>query len=462
MSLATIITSFGPFNSTSPSPIASIANLSASSISGKNYAIVVADTVDFLCVDVKEFTIECDDIILVDPCVGENNISLGPKPTSVVTNATSYDCDAVNPIYQSLGFHILTSVQVQPAAQGFTVEYFSPSGFNLTQAAGGVLGYSAGMTMIQAPGHDFLIPGSGYTVVITDNLGCSTTETFTIKCDALVPADPTYDCNNGCNVSALPISTVAPFTIFGSHAACIASDCHNNQCTGVPWVGCCDYVQNTGQGYPPSPSVGDSGPNIDPVTGFGKSCYEDPCCDCCGVPPLYPIPNPTNQDYTHPACQGPNWDNSGPICIEPNLSCFVAGTKVIMADGTSKNIEDVKIGDEILAQNGINKVIDYDRPLLGDRKLYSFNNGKPFVTSEHPFMTIDGWKSINPIATFEENPDLNVETLNITDVILTQFDPITIENIDIHDGNADQLLYNFILDGDHTYYADGYLVHNKA
>ena len=151
----------------------------------------------------------------------------------------------------------------------------------------------------------------------------------------------------------------------------------------------------------------------------------------------------------------------GTTCLPPITTCFVAGTKVTMADGTNKNIEDVEIGEEILAKDGVNKVMGYDRPLLGSRKLYSFNNGKPFVTSEHPFMTIDGWKSIDPIATFKENPDLNVETLNINDVILTQFDPITIENIDIHEGNTDQLLYNFVLDGDNTYYADGYLVHNK-
>ena len=31
--------------------------------------------------------------------------------------------------------------------------------------------------------------------------------------------------------------------------------------------------------------------------------------------------------------------------------CFVAGTKVIMKDGPDKNIEDVKMGDEVLSYN---------------------------------------------------------------------------------------------------------------
>jgi len=142
-------------------------------------------------------------------------------------------------------------------------------------------------------------------------------------------------------------------------------------------------------------------------------------------------------------------------------SCFIAGTKVKMADGTNKNIEDVEIDEEILGQNGANKVIDYDRPKLGDRKLYSFNGGKAFVTSEHPFMTEGGWKSIDPEETLKENPNLTVAILNIGDVIITDSESITIESIESHEGNAENTVYNFKLDGDHSYYADGYLVHNK-
>jgi len=142
-------------------------------------------------------------------------------------------------------------------------------------------------------------------------------------------------------------------------------------------------------------------------------------------------------------------------------SCFTAGVKVKMADGTDKNIEDVKIDEEILGQNGVNTVVDYDRPKLGDRKLYSFNGGKAFVTDEHPFMTEGGWKSIDPGETLKENPELTVDILNIGDVIITNSESITIESVESHEGNAEDIVYNFNLDGDNSYYADGYLVHNK-
>ncbi len=142
-------------------------------------------------------------------------------------------------------------------------------------------------------------------------------------------------------------------------------------------------------------------------------------------------------------------------------TCFIAGTKVTMSDRSIKNIEDVKIGDEVLSQSGVNKVLSYDRPTLGIRKLYSFNGGTAFVTSEHPFMSTDGWKSIDPSKTAEENSDLIVSMLKVGDEIITESKTIIINSIEEHDGDSNQTLYNFELDGDKTYYADSYLVHNK-
>lgn len=36
-------------------------------------------------------------------------------------------------------------------------------------------------------------------------------------------------------------------------------------------------------------------------------------------------------------------------CGEPTPACFLPGTKISMADGTKKNIEDVKVGDKVLS-----------------------------------------------------------------------------------------------------------------
>jgi hypothetical protein len=141
--------------------------------------------------------------------------------------------------------------------------------------------------------------------------------------------------------------------------------------------------------------------------------------------------------------------------------CFIADTQVTMADGSKKNIQDVQIGDVLKGDTTDNTVLGYHQPTLDDGKLYGFNGGEAFVTAEHPFMTTKGWKSINPEKTKKEHIGISVTTLEIGDVLVTEKGFVTIKSIQSKDAPTTTKLYNFILDGDHTYYADGYLVHNK-
>jgi outer membrane immunogenic protein len=172
------------------------------------------------------------------------------------------------------------------------------------------------------------------------------------------------------------------------------------------------------------------------------------------------------------------------------FSCFTATTRVLMADGTTLPIAAVRIGDQVLGDNGeVNRVVDIETPALAARKLYAFNDGPAFVTPEHPFMTRDGWKSIAPEATFTENHNLSVGRLAIGDqlvkleTVTTRAKPMSVafggtaqapaiealieikfvplESITVHDGDPSMTLYNLRLDGNHTYFANGYLVHNK-
>jgi Hom_end-associated Hint len=179
----------------------------------------------------------------------------------------------------------------------------------------------------------------------------------------------------------------------------------------------------------------------------------------------------------------------GGFC-EVSLCCFTATTQVLMADGSSRPIAAVKIGDQVLGENGeINRVIDIETPVLGHRKLYAFNDGPAFVTPEHPFVTRAGWKSIAPEATFAENNNLSVGALKVGDElvklgkVMARAEPISvayggmvqapsvevqietkfsaIESMTPHDGDASMTVYNLRLDGNHTYFANDYLVHNK-
>ncbi len=159
-----------------------------------------------------------------------------------------------------------------------------------------------------------------------------------------------------------------------------------------------------------------------------------------------------------PACGG---GGCPAVPLPPFTTCFLADTKVRMADGSEKNIQDVQIGDVLKGEKSDNAVLEFDRPKMHG-KAYSFNGGRFFVTEEHPLMTTEGWKSINPEMTASENTGLEVTELKIGDTLVTENGNVKLESIDSKDMPSDTLLYNFKLSGDHTYYADGYLAHNKV
>lgn len=73
-----------------------------------------------------------------------------------------------------------------------------------------------------------------------------------------------------------------------------------------------------------------------------------------------------------------------------SCSCFGAGTKVLMADGSTKAIEALAVGDKVVGRSGVNTVLALKPTTLGDRKLYTIN-GKLKVTGDHPALTEKGW-----------------------------------------------------------------------
>ncbi len=172
--------------------------------------------------------------------------------------------------------------------------------------------------------------------------------------------------------------------------------------------------------------------------------------------------NGTNND-TNPTGSTDTSENT-----QGGYSCFIAGTKITMSDGTFKNIEDVVVGDKVKGHKNDNEVIKLDPTLLATRKLYSFNNNDHyFFTSEHPFMTEEGWKSIKPEKTKERDGVELYEQLKgelkIGDKLVTDKGLIEITNIESKKMNNPEMpLYNFNVSNDNSYIADGYVVHNKG
>jgi hypothetical protein len=140
-------------------------------------------------------------------------------------------------------------------------------------------------------------------------------------------------------------------------------------------------------------------------------------------------------------------------------NCFTANTLVTMADGTEKTISSIKVGEKVKSEIGESTVLEIQIHDEGDYEVYSINGSKPFVTEEHPFKTIDGWKAIDPFLTFEKH-QISSNALNLQDIVYKIDGKEVINSIELGSVKYPKV-YNLSLDNEHVYYANGYLVHNN-
>lgn len=107
-------------------------------------------------------------------------------------------------------------------------------------------------------------------------------------------------------------------------------------------------------------------------------------------------------------------------------SCFGAKTQVLMADGQSKTIAEICIGDMVMSSAGPCKVALIETPPRKRRPLYQVNEQQVFATSAHPFCmaetaspklaAIDPWALIDGIPTttikgvVDLKPGINLKT----------------------------------------------------
>ena len=160
--------------------------------------------------------------------------------------------------------------------------------------------------------------------------------------------------------------------------------------------------------------------------------------------------------------------------------CFTADTLVLMADGGAKLISAIEPGDAVMGYRGrINRVIGVERVPLGQRRLHAINGQKAFFTAEHPFLTSQGWRSVSPAATIRETHTICVTELSLGDRLVCvglvapgigtlavepslDFHLTPLVNLSTDEAPADTVVFNLFLDGDHTYVANGFVVHNKG
>jgi hypothetical protein len=155
--------------------------------------------------------------------------------------------------------------------------------------------------------------------------------------------------------------------------------------------------------------------------------------------------------------------------VTHNSPCFVAGTQVILSDGSTKNIEDVKSGDivltfdlksETLKNNIVNSVFS---KTVNDIVEYKFSNGQFLkCTFDHPiYVESKGWASFdNELSNKSYSLEKNVNKIEINDNVKLFNGISTIVDIIIH--NEETTVYNLQdIEGNHNYFANNILVHNR-
>jgi len=169
---------------------------------------------------------------------------------------------------------------------------------------------------------------------------------------------------------------------------------------------------------------------------------------------------------------------SSNIEVQP---CFLAGSLVHMADGTTKPIENVLINDLVIGAFGeINKVVALHQPLLGTANMCKIN-GEHSTTNHHPHVSLDkkfycGNPELVSNSTYGHKHHVIDGYGNIVERMLRGLNKERIQKL--HDGvelktiegsritrtievysmPEDTQLYNLVVDGSHTYHVEGYAV----
>jgi len=152
------------------------------------------------------------------------------------------------------------------------------------------------------------------------------------------------------------------------------------------------------------------------------------------------------------------------------ITCFKFGTKVTMADGSHKNVEDITKGDMLLSYNvkkgEISKVrvFSASHPI---RPVVNINNGFLYVTEDHPLRiqksdgTI-GWGQIDIMPHYTKLRGQKILQIEVNDYLFTQDGKwLKITSIDRTDKTNVSVVDIFTVSGKGTFFVNGVLAYEE-
>lgn len=141
----------------------------------------------------------------------------------------------------------------------------------------------------------------------------------------------------------------------------------------------------------------------------------------------------------------------GPVPPEgppQNPSSFIAGTKILMADGGYKNIEKIKAGDKVIS-------FDIENKLFVDNEVIARTNGHKAYLLINDKLGL----TLNQKVYVVDKGFVQAKELRVGDYLLNESKKnIRINSIEKFPKKVD--VYDLVLESPHNFFANGYLVHN--
>ena len=155
-------------------------------------------------------------------------------------------------------------------------------------------------------------------------------------------------------------------------------------------------------------------------------------------------------------------------CVQEG-ACFTADARILMSDGSTKTIDNVRVNDEIISYNEYTGTFEKDIVIETiahqlDKQLIKIelsDNTYSINTAGHPILTTQGWKSRDTDEAIERH-NVSTNTLVIGDEIITPNDKLQIINITEINSDETTPVYNLRIKKNQTYVANGMVVHNDA
>ena len=247
---------------------------------------------------------------------------------------------------------------------------------------------------------------------------------------------PTGACCNGgtCTIMIMETCENGGGTYNGDDSLCSPNPCSGACCTGTTCLPNRTAEECAAEGSEAA------------FHGNGTVCSPNPCGGACC--------EGTSCSFTTAwdcASAGGTFKGAGITCNNSTCGdgCFLAGTPILMADGLTKPIEEIKPEDLIMAFDEATGELKEDKVtefFEHDSDEYLIINDNLRVTEHHPVYSNGEWIKIGKLKVGDmlSNPEGKPEKIMTIKKVL---EPVKVYNLEVNPY--------------HTYIAGGYIVHNK-